>query len=110
MGAGTLLASVAAFAVADRQWGRWVRARGPDHLWAALCGVIWTAGTLAMAESIRRIGLAVTWPMVNLNTVVTVTCGALIFHEVSVRKHGRTIALGLLAGMVGVALLGVARL
>jgi len=72
--------------------------------------VLWVLGTVTMAEAIRRIGLAITWPFTNLNTIVTVACGILLFHEVSVRKFWKALLLGLATGIAGVALLGLARL
>ncbi|MEN6301644.1 MAG: GRP family sugar transporter [Armatimonadia bacterium] len=110
MGLGTLAGAIAAFAVVDRDWRGWVRTRFSDHLYAALCGVLWVAAVIVMAEAIRRIGLAIVWPFTNLNTIVTVACGIIIFREISVRKFGKTIAIGLLVGVVGVVFLGVARL
>mgnify|MGYP005836011453 CR=1 FL=1 len=110
MGVGTLVGALVCFAVVDRRWGEWLRARPVDHAYAALCGLLWVLAVMFMAEAIRRIGLAITWPFTNLNTVVTVACGVLLFHEIDVRRFGRVIALGLLAGVLGVVLLGAARL
>ena len=61
---------------------------------------------MAMAEAIKRIGLAITWPFTNLNTIVTVFCGIVFFHEINARKFWKTIVLGLAVRVVGVALLG----
>ena len=110
MGLGTLVGALACFALLDRRWADWARARPRDHAYAALCGLLWVLAVILMGEAIRRLGLAITWPFTNLNTLVTVACGIIFFHEIDVRRFGRTIALGLLAGVVGVALLGVARL
>ncbi len=110
MGVGTLVAAVLCFTLAERRWAEWLRAGLLDHAYAALCGLLWVLAVMFMAEAIRRIGLAITWPFTNLNTVVTVACGVLLFHEIDVHRFGRTIVLGLLAGVVGVVLLGVARL
>lgn len=110
MGLGILLAAVIAFAVADGNWQRWLFASPADHAWAGLCGVFWVIASLCMAGSIQRIGLAVTWPFTNLNAIVTVACGILIFREISVRKYWGLLTLGLVVGVVGVGLLGVARL
>ncbi len=99
-----------ALAVMDRDWRGWWRTPLREHGWAAVCGVLWVLGTVTMAEAIRRIGLAITWPFTNLNTIVTVACGILLFHEVSVRKFWKALLLGLATGIAGVALLGLARL
>lgn len=110
MGLGTLSGAVVAFALLDRNWRQWLHAGLAHHLYAALCGLLWVLAVIVMAEAIRRIGLAITWPFTNLNTIVTVACGIVIFREISVRKFGRVIALGLVVGVLGVILLGVARL
>ena len=110
MGWGTLAGAVVAFALLDRNWRGWLHAPGKDHLLAALCGLLWVAAVIVMAEAIKRIGLAITWPFTNLNTIVTVACGILFFHEVNVRKFGKLLLVGLIVGVLGIALLGAARL
>lgn len=110
MGWGTLAGAVVAFALLDRNWRAWLQAPRKEHLLAALCGLLWVAAVIAMAEAIKRIGLAITWPFTNLNTIVTVACGIVFFHEVNVRKFGKVLLLGLLVGVLGIALLGAARL
>ena len=76
---------------------------------ALLCGLLWVLAVMLMAEAIKRIGLAITWPYTNLNTLVTVACGVFLFHEISLARFGKTIALGLATGALGIALLGLAR-
>lgn len=110
MGLGTLAGALIAFAVLDRDWRGWLRIPAREHGYAALCGVIWVAAVIAMAEAIRHIGLAIVWPFTNLNTIVTIACGLLFFHEVSVRKFGKVLAVGMAVGIIGIGLLGVARL
>jgi len=110
MGCGILPTALLAYAVTDRQWREWWGAPRREHGWALVCGAIWVLATYAMAEAIRHIGLAITWPFTNLNTIVTVACGILIFREISVRKFWKVLLLGLVVGVVGVALLGLARL
>lgn len=110
MGLGTLAGALVAFALLDRDWRGWVRIPLREHGYAALCGAIWVVAVIAMAEAIRHIGLAITWPFTNLNMIVTIACGILIFHEINVRKFGKVLALGMVVGVLGIALLGVARL
>jgi glucose uptake protein len=110
MGLGTLAAAVVCFALFDRGWAKWRQQPLAHHTWAALAGLIWVLAVICMAEAIKRIGLAITWPFTNLNTVVTVACGIIVFREISVRKFWKTILLGLMAGVAGVVLLGLARL
>ncbi len=109
VGLGTLVAAVVSFALFDRDWRGWWGAKRTDHGAAALCGLMWVIATIAMAEAIKRIGLAITWPFINLNTIVTVACGIVLFHEVSLRKFWRTIVFGLTVGIAGMVLLGLAR-
>lgn len=110
MGWGTLAGALVAFAICDRQWRAWASTPLLEHFWAGLCGALWVLSMLAMAEAILRIGLAITWPFTNLNTIVTIACGILFFHEVNVRKFWWLLLLGLAVGVIGVVLLGVARL
>lgn len=109
MGLGTLAGALVCFALIDRRWALWWRSGRRDHAMAMLCGLLWVLAVMLMAEAIKRIGLAITWPYTNLNTLVTVACGILLFHEISVRRFGKTIALGLATGIVGIALLGLSR-
>lgn len=108
-GLGTLPGAACLFLFFSRGRRGWLRAPLSDHLYAALCGAIWSAATITMAEAILRIGLAVTWPITNLNTIVTVAAGILWFHEIDARKHARTIAIAMVCATVGSLLLGVAR-
>lgn len=110
MGLGTLAAAVVCFALFDRGWAKWCHEPLAHHGWAALAGLTWVLAVICMAEAIKRIGLAITWPFTNLNTIVTVACGIIVFREISVRKFWKTILLGLGAGVAGVILLGLARL
>ena len=106
MAAGTLSSAAAGQVVAGRSirdW--WLRPRA-DHLYAALSGAIWSAATLMMNAAIGRIGLAVTWPITNLNTVVAVAVGAFAFHEVHLEKEWKRLALAVGFAVLGVTLLG----
>ena len=87
----------------------WKEGRTRDHLYAALAGVLWVAGVFSMGAAIRRIGLAVTWPISNLNTVVTVLAGIILFREIDLRRHGVKIASALAAAAAGGILLGLSR-
>lgn len=108
-GIGTLFGSSLLFVTFGRGRRRWLREPLRDHFYAALCGAIWAAATITMAEAILRIGLAVTWPVTNLNTLVTVAAGVFWFHEIDARKHARTIAVAMICATIGSLLLGVAR-
>lgn len=110
MGFGILATALIVSAVAREDLRGWWRTPLREHGYAALCGALWVIASFAMSEAIRRIGLAITWPFTNLNTIVTVACGILIFHEINVRKFWKVLVLGIVVGVIGVALLGVARL
>ena len=109
MGLGSASGGLALLVAQRRSLRQWLRSAKRDHAWAAAAGACWTVATIAMAEAIARIGLAVTWPISNLNTIVTVACGILLFREISVRKFGKTLALGMLCAIVGSVLLGLAK-
>jgi len=110
MGWGTLAGAVVLFIAFTRGRRRWLREPPKDHFFAILAGICWALATITMAEAIRHIGLAVTWPVTNLNTIVTVAAGILIFHEIDTRRFRGTIALAMLCAIVGSALLGFAKL
>jgi glucose uptake protein len=109
MGLGTLLGGVILFLVFSRNRRRWFTEPMPHHLWAALAGAIWASATLVMAHAIERVGLAVTWPVTNLNTIVTVAAGVVIFHEIDLRRRARDIALSMALAIAGTVLLGLSR-
>jgi glucose uptake protein GlcU len=110
MGWGILPTAALAFAALDRDWRGWWHRAPREHLYAGLCGALWVVASIAMGEAIRRIGLAITWPFTNLNTIVTVACGIVFFHEINARKFWKVLLAGLVVGVLGVALLGLARL
>ncbi|MBU0607503.1 MAG: GRP family sugar transporter [Armatimonadetes bacterium] len=110
MGWGIIATAALAYAVSHHRWRDWWGHPRREHGYALLCGAIWVVATYAMSEAILRIGLAITWPFTNLNTIVTVACGILFFHEINVRKFWRVLLLGLAVGVIGVGLLGLARL
>lgn len=109
MGLGTLAGAALIFGVFTRGRREWLHQPLRDQAFAALAGCIWALATIAMSEAIKRIGLAVTWPVTNLNTVVTVAVGILVFHEVDLKRHGRTVALALVCAFAGTLLLGFSR-
>lgn len=109
MGLGTLTGGLGLWLGFSRGRRRWVTEPLRDHALAALAGCIWALATLTMTAAIMRIGLAVTWPVVNLNTIVTVAVGVVIFGEISFRACARPIALAMLCAIAGTVLLGLAR-
>ncbi len=109
MGLGSAVGGIILLVAQQKTLAAWIKQPVVDHVWAAVAGATWAFATMAMTEAIGHIGLAVTWPVANLNTVVTVACGIAFFHEVSVRKFWKLLALGMLCAIVGVALLGLAK-
>ncbi len=109
MGWGIIATAALAYAVSHHRWRDWWGHPRREHAYALLCGAIWVMATYAMSEAILRIGLAITWPFTNLNTIVTVACGILVFHEINVRKFWKVLLTGLAVGVIGVGLLGLAR-
>ncbi|HOS94437.1 MAG TPA: GRP family sugar transporter [Armatimonadota bacterium] len=109
MGIGAAVTGLFIFAACDGQFGVWWRQRPRDHAWAGVSGMLWSFAVLTMTEAIEVVGLAVTWPIANLNTVFAVALGVWVFHEVDLRRHGRLLSLGVAMAVVGTALLGVSR-
>lgn len=87
----------------------WAKAPRKDHAFGALAGALWCGSTLLLNYAIGRIGLAVTWPITNLNTIVAVGLGVWVFHEVDAHRHRRTLLLGMLYATIGVVLLGLSK-
>ena len=110
MGMGTLVGGAGLWGVFSRGRRRWITEPLRDHLYAALAGCIWALATLTMSMGIMRIGLAVTWPVVNLNTIITVAVGVLLFKEISFRQCSGTISLAIGCALAGTVLLGLARM
>lgn len=110
MGLGTLLGGVALFVLFSRNRRMWLRFPLRDHLFAMLAGAIWALASITMTEAIRHIGLAITWPVTNLNTIVTVGAGIFVFREIDARKHRGTIALAMGCAIAGSVLLGLAKM
>ncbi len=63
----------------------------------------------SLAIILKLLGMAVAWPVSNLNTIVTVMYSSLVLKEISIREQRSKIFTGLLAGAMGIALLALAR-
>jgi glucose uptake protein GlcU len=110
MGLGTLGAAIVLMAIFSPHPRRWLRQPTKAHLWAGVAGVTWALASISMIQAIERIGLAITWPIANLNTLVTVAAGIVLFHEVDMRHHGWRVWAASGLAVVGTLLLGAARL
>lgn len=79
-----------------------------DYALSLLSGVAWVVGVLFAALSVSAIGIAVASPIVNLNTIVAVTYGALILREFRISQHRANFWGGFAATLTSVALLAAA--
>ncbi len=109
MGQGCFASALIIYFVRGSRWRELVAGGWMSCPLAIIGGGLWTLGVFYMAKSIELIGLAVAWPLTNLNTVVAVLYGIFIFKEISLNRYSRQIALGLVAVVVGVILLGLSR-
>jgi glucose uptake protein len=109
MSLGIILSSTLGLKTFGLSLSDWRRQPLPDHLWGALSGSCWAMATMTMSAAIARIGLAVTWPITNLNTIVTILFGAYVFHEIPIGKRWPQLARGALAATAGVILLGLSK-
>jgi glucose uptake protein GlcU len=80
-----------------------------SHSLSLLGGLAWVTAFLCLAASINLSGLAIAWPLSNLNTLPAVALGLLVFREVDMRKQWPKLLIGLGAALVGTVLLGMAR-
>ena len=107
MGQGAFVAAFLGALLRDRG----LRFPAPPRaaLGGLLGGLIWAGAVFLMGWGIELVGLAVTWPLSNLNTVVTVACGVWIFREIDPRRQRAKLLGGLALAVAGAALLGIAR-
>jgi glucose uptake protein GlcU len=109
MGFGAALTALLIFAAVDRRFGEWMRLPWREHALAMLAGIIWSAAVLTMTAAFDMVGLAVTWPIANVNTVFAVALGVWVFREIEMKRHGRMLWLGLCSAVLGVGLLGLSK-
>jgi glucose uptake protein len=109
MSLGIVSAAVAGQLLGGGSLVHWAKQPFRDHVFGALAGMLWTLATLLMNVAIGIIGLAVTWPITNLNTVVAVAFGAFVFHEIHLEKHRGKLAWGVIFALIGVLLLGLSK-
>jgi glucose uptake protein len=79
------------------------------YAWSLLGGASWTIALYALAASMDRVGLAISWSLAQLNTLPAVFMGIVFFHEVSFRAHAGKILLGLLCATAGTIFLAMAK-
>jgi glucose uptake protein GlcU len=110
MGIGTALSSLIGFLVFDRDFRTWFKEPLKEHLIAALGGLIWAIAYFLVTLGIEAVGLAVAWPLGNLNTIVSVAYGVLVLREVNVKGQSLRIISGLALAVLGVWLIVLARM
>lgn len=79
-----------------------------DRLLSALAGVTWAVASICANAGVKLVGVAITWPTSNLNTVIAVGYGVLILRETNTNRHRLDLRAGLGLAVLGVALLALA--
>lgn len=79
-----------------------------DYSLAALSGVTWAAGSALLNLAVATIGIAVAFPIANLNTLVAVGFGLFVLRDIDLAGRKGSFAAGLAASVVGAALLAEA--
>ena len=108
MGQGTLVGALGCYFTIGRDRG-WTRISRKDHLLAMLSGLLWVVAFASLANTLKLLGMAIAWPVANLNTIVTVLYSSLVLKEISIRQQRTKVFSGLILGVMGIILLGLAR-
>jgi glucose uptake protein GlcU len=108
MGQGTLVGALACYFTIGKNRA-WTRVSSRDHLLAILSGLLWVVAFASLATTLKLLGMAIAWPIANLNTLVTVLYASLVLREISPREQRTRMFSGLIMGVVGIILLGLAR-
>ena len=86
--------------------------RKKPHLivWALLAGMLWAVGNTLTVFGVRNVGLAIAFPLWNMNSLVGLAWGCLLFKELhgSPAKSWAKVVGGALAIVVGAAVLALA--
>jgi drug/metabolite transporter (DMT)-like permease len=90
----------------------WRDIRQKPHLvvWATLAGMLWAAANTLTVFAIRDVGISVAFPLWNVNSLVGLLWGWLLFHELRgspARQWGRVLG-GALAIVAGACLIAYA--
>jgi drug/metabolite transporter (DMT)-like permease len=83
--------------------------REKPHLmiWAVLAGMLWAVANTLTVFAIRNVGLSIAFPLWNINSLVGLFWGWLLFHELRGAGWGRVVA-GAVAIVAGACLLAYA--
>lgn len=76
-----------------------------DYLLAALSGVTWAVASQFMNLGVIGVGIAITFPLMNLSTLIAVGYGLLVLRDVDYRAHKGWFWSGLAVSVVGAGLL-----
>ncbi len=108
MGQGTLLGALACYFIIgkDRSWTKVPR---KDHLLAIVSGLLFVVAFASLTIVLKLLGMAIAWPVSNLNTVVTVMYSSLVLKEISIREQRTKLLTGLFTGAMGMVLLALAK-
>jgi glucose uptake protein GlcU len=109
MGQGTLVGALACYFIIGKDRS-WTRVLWKDHLLAVLSGLLWVVAFAGLANTLKFLGMAIAWPIINLNTIVTVVYSSLVLKEISFRQQRTKMFTGLIMGVMGIILLGLARI
>ena len=80
-----------------------------DDVLATAAGVIYYFATYFFITAYEYIQGSIAYTIVQLNTVFTVVCGILIFHEISFRKNAGRVLAGVGTSVVGMVMLMAAQ-
>ncbi|MFQ5835634.1 MAG: GRP family sugar transporter [bacterium] len=108
MGQGTLGGALACYFIIGKDRG-WTKVSPKDHLLAMLSGLLWVVAFASLANTLKLLGMAVAWPIANLNAIVTVLYSALVLKEISISQQRTKMFAGLIIGVMGIILLALAR-
>jgi len=107
MGQGCFVGMELMALYASRKDGRGAATRRDKGL-SLIAGFTWAVASVCANLAVVTIGIAITWPVSNLNTVVAVAYGVLVFKEIDVSAHRRELWAGLAMAVLGVVFLAVA--
>ena len=108
MGQGSLVGALACYFLMSKDRS-WAKVRPKDHLLAMLSGLLFVVAFASLAIILKLLGMAIAWPIANLNTIVTVVYSSLVLKEISVREQRTKMFTGLFIGAMGIVLLTMAK-
>jgi glucose uptake protein GlcU len=109
IGQGAFVACLAGYFMLTRT-KVWTRVSLRDHALALLAGALWSAAFGFMLMSMRILGLAIAWSMINLSAVVQLLVSILVLKEIPLDQHRRPVVLGSFAAVAGIVLLGLSKM